>query len=78
MLHDSNGNSVMLLLKMGQREHMEQFRKGLLYMYTLSYFRGLDGRVAVGAAGKPHPLPVTLVGGIVHRLRESESSGFIA
>jgi len=43
MLHDSNGNSVMLLLKMGQREHMEQFRKGLLYMNTLSYFRGLDG-----------------------------------
>lgn len=33
----------MLLLKMGQREHMEQFRKGLLYMNTLSYFRGLDG-----------------------------------
>jgi hypothetical protein len=43
VLHDSNGNPAMFLLKMGQREHMEQFRKGLLYMNTLNYFRGLDG-----------------------------------
>jgi hypothetical protein len=43
VLHDSNGNPAMFVLKMGQREHMEQFRKGLLYMNTLKYFRGLDG-----------------------------------
>lgn len=43
MLHDSIGNPAMILLKMGQREHMEQFRKGLLYMNSLSYFRGLEG-----------------------------------
>jgi hypothetical protein len=43
MLHDSNKNPAMLLLKMGQRDHMEQFRRGLLYMNTLNYFRGLDG-----------------------------------
>ncbi len=42
-MQDSNGNPAMFLLKMGQREHMEQFRKGLLYMNTLKYFRGLDG-----------------------------------
>lgn len=33
----------MILLKMGQQEHMEQFRRGRLYMNTLNYFRGLDG-----------------------------------
>lgn len=43
MLRDSNGNPAMILLKMGQREHMEQFRRGLLYMNPLSYFRGLEG-----------------------------------
>ena len=43
VLHDSTGNPAMFLLKMGQREHMEQFRKGLLYMNTLNYFRELDG-----------------------------------
>jgi len=32
----------MLLLKLGQREHMEQFRKGLLYMNPLKYFRDLE------------------------------------
>jgi hypothetical protein len=42
MLRDSNGNPAMALLKMGQREHMEQFRRGLLYMNLLSYFRGLE------------------------------------
>ena len=32
----------MALLKLGQREHMEQFRKGQLYMNTLKYFRDLE------------------------------------
>jgi hypothetical protein len=43
VLHDSSGNPAMFLLKLGQREYMEQFRKGLLYMNTLNYFRELDG-----------------------------------
>jgi hypothetical protein len=42
MLRDANGNPAMLLLKLGQREHMEQFRKGLLYMNTRKYFRDLE------------------------------------
>jgi hypothetical protein len=42
MLRDASANPVMLLLKLGQREHMEQFRKGLLYMNTLKYFRDLE------------------------------------
>ena len=32
----------MPLLKLGQRDHMEQFRKGLLYMNSLTYFRELE------------------------------------
>jgi hypothetical protein len=43
VLHDANGNPAMFLLKMGQREHMEQFRNGLLYMKPLNYFRELEG-----------------------------------
>ncbi|HEV2711305.1 MAG TPA: hypothetical protein VGU67_13905 [Edaphobacter sp.] len=43
MLHDSSNNPAMFLLKMGQQDHMEQFRRGVLYMNTLNYFRGLDG-----------------------------------
>jgi hypothetical protein len=46
MLRDASGNSVMLLLKLGQREHMEQFRKGLLYMNSLTYFRELESDCA--------------------------------
>jgi hypothetical protein len=42
MLHDANGNPAMVLLKMGQREHLEQFRTGLLYMNPLTYFRDLE------------------------------------
>jgi hypothetical protein len=42
MLHDASGNTAMVLLKLGQREHMEQFRKGQLYMNTLKYFRDLE------------------------------------
>lgn len=33
----------MLLLKLGQREHMEMLRKGLLYMNSLAYFKSLEG-----------------------------------
>ncbi len=42
MLRDASGNPVMVLLKLGQREHMEQFRKGRLYMNPLRYFRDLE------------------------------------
>jgi hypothetical protein len=42
MLRDARGNSVVLLLKLGQQMHMEQFRKGLLYMNPLKYFRNLE------------------------------------
>lgn len=42
MLHDASGNTAMVLLKLGQREHMEQFHKGQLYMNTLKYFRDLE------------------------------------
>jgi hypothetical protein len=42
MLHDASGNPAMVLLKLGQRKHMEQFRKGQLYMNTLKYFRDLE------------------------------------
>jgi hypothetical protein len=42
MFHDASGNPAMVLLKLGQREHMEQFRKGQLYMNTLKYFRDLE------------------------------------
>ena len=33
---------MVLLLKLGQQMHMEQFRKGLLYMNPLKYFRDLE------------------------------------
>ncbi len=36
----------MFLFKLGQREHMEQFRKGMLYMNTLNYFRDLESNPA--------------------------------
>jgi len=31
----------MILLKLGRREHLEELRRGLLYMNPLSYFRSL-------------------------------------
>jgi hypothetical protein len=46
MLRDASGNPVMPLLKLGQREHMVQFRKGLLYMSPLKYFRDLENEPA--------------------------------
>jgi hypothetical protein len=38
----------MVLMKLGRKEHMEQFRTGLLYMNALSYFRDLDADTARG------------------------------
>lgn len=38
----------MLLLKLGERDHMEQFRRGSLYMNPLSYFRSLEADSARG------------------------------
>lgn len=47
-MQNSNGLIVMPLLKLGRKEHMEQFRAGLLYMNTLSYFRDLESDSARG------------------------------
>jgi hypothetical protein len=38
----------MLLLKLGQREHLEMLRKGLLYMNSLAFFTSLDADPARG------------------------------
>jgi hypothetical protein len=38
----------MIFMKCGKKEHMEQFRTGLLYMNTLSYFRELEADLARG------------------------------
>jgi len=47
-MRDSNGQPWMVLMKLGRKEHMEQFRTGLLYMNTLSYFRDLEADTARG------------------------------
>jgi hypothetical protein len=39
VLRDLNGNPAMFLLKIGRQEHMEQFRRGLLYMNPLNHWR---------------------------------------
>jgi hypothetical protein len=36
----------MILLKLGRREHLEELRRGLLYMNPLRYFRSLEEDVA--------------------------------
>ena len=41
-LRTRSGQPVLVLLKIGQQEHMEMLRRGLLYMNPLSYFRSLD------------------------------------
>ncbi len=38
----------MILLKLGQKEHLEMLRKGLLYMNSLAYFTALEADVARG------------------------------
>ena len=45
-MKDRNGNQFFALIKLGQKAHMEQFRNGLLYMNTLSYFRDLEAHPA--------------------------------
>jgi hypothetical protein len=45
-MRDPNGQPWMALMKLGSKEHMEQFRTGLLYMNTLSYFRELEADAA--------------------------------
>lgn len=47
-MRDPNGQPWMALMKLGSKEHMEQFRTGLLYMNTLSYFRDLEADTARG------------------------------
>lgn len=37
-----NGEQVAILLKLGQKEHLEMLRHGLLYMNTLDYFNNLE------------------------------------
>ena len=47
-LRTQTGEPYMLLLKLGQREHMEMLRKGLLYMNSLAFFRRLEADQARG------------------------------
>jgi hypothetical protein len=42
------GEDCMLLLKLGQREHMEMLRTGLLYMSSLAFFTSLEADPARG------------------------------
>jgi hypothetical protein len=41
-LRTQTGEPCMLLLKLGQAEHMEMLRKGLLYMNSLAFFTSLE------------------------------------
>jgi hypothetical protein len=41
-LKTQTGKPYMLLLKLGQREHMEMLRNGLLYMNSLAFFKSLE------------------------------------
>jgi len=41
-LRTRSGQPVLVLLKMGEYEHLKMLRRGLLYMNSLSYFRSLD------------------------------------
>ena len=41
-LRTQSGEACALLLKLGQKEHLEMLRKGLLYMNTLDYFNKLE------------------------------------
>jgi hypothetical protein len=47
-MRNSAGQDWMLLLKLGQREHLEAVRQGRLYMNTLSYFIELEKDEARG------------------------------
>lgn len=41
-LWTKDGQHGMILLKLGRREHLEELRRGLLYMDPLKYFRSLE------------------------------------
>jgi hypothetical protein len=45
-LKTQNGEFCWILLKLGQKEHLEMLRKGLLYMNTLDYFNKLEEDLA--------------------------------
>jgi hypothetical protein len=47
-LKTKTGEHFMILLKLGQREHMEMLRKGLLYMNSLAFFTSLEADPARG------------------------------
>lgn len=47
-LRTRTGEPCMLLLKLGQKEHMEMLRKGLLYMNSLAFFTSLEADPARG------------------------------
>lgn len=47
-MRDASGLPWMVLMKLGRKEHMEQFRTGLLYMNALSYFQRLEADTARG------------------------------
>ena len=47
-MRNASGLPWMVLMKLGRKEHMEQFRTGLLYMNALSYFHSLEADVARG------------------------------
>jgi len=47
-LRTPQGNPCMLLLKLGLRAHLEDLRKGILYMNPLSFFAALEGDPARG------------------------------
>jgi len=45
-LKTQSGQPCMLLLKLGQKEHLEKLRAGLLYMNSLAYFTALESDAA--------------------------------
>jgi hypothetical protein len=47
-LRTQTGEPCMLLLKLGQKEHLETLGKGLLYMNSLAYFTSLEADPARG------------------------------
>jgi len=47
-MSDVGGQPWMVLMKLGRKDHMEQFRTGLLYMNALSYFHNLEADSARG------------------------------
>ena len=48
ILKTRSGQPCMILLKLGQKEHLEMLRKGLLHMNSLAYFTKLESDAARG------------------------------